>query len=181
MPYWHEFVLGKGREGFVLGRPYLYWLGICRWTIYSWLKIVFKVLKYISGGWLVVSPFPDFHEAAFLCHKWQDHPTAASAPPSPTTCLSGSERKRSSGPTAVAGPAPLLPFQDSISTVYRALTFVHLELTAGQADDYSGVFLIYFFNKEKGWTWNVNIQPGVETFQKLWKLIFVMSNLENIC
>ena len=40
------------------------------------------------------------------------------------------------------------PFQDSITVVYCALTFVHAELTAGQFCDYGGIF--FLFNKEKG-------------------------------
>lgn len=54
------------------------------------------------------------------------------------------------------------PFKDLSGTVGSALTFVHSELTAGRVYDYSDFF---FFNKEKGWTCNVNTQPGVKTFQ----------------
>lgn len=53
--------------------------------------------------------------------------------------------------------------------VYGTLTFVHPELAARRFYDYSGGFSWFclkkfFFDKEKSWTCNVNIQPGVKTF-----------------
>lgn len=124
------------------------------------LKIFFQILKYISSWWLAVSPFLRLQGTEFLLHKLQDHPkpplpTASASPGSALLCL----------PRPSQRPGPRRPLSKIPYSCWQRLDICSPRASCRAILQLQQSFLFYFSNQEKGWTCNVNIQPGVKTFQ----------------